>query len=120
MGIELFITDCVNIIGRGLVDKVVQPVGKKQICARPPGNLRFGGVVIVREVVYGNFDGFSSGFIPHLFEVQSSRIVFGVPRDEDLSAAVGRHSIDTCLIRRGKNFKPVYRFDVLTQNGGVA
>ena len=55
-----------DVKGRGLVDKVVEPVAVEQVGAgapRDPGGL---GIVVIRVVVPGDLNGLAQIFVPQV------------------------------------------------------
>lgn len=90
--------DLFNIVRRGLIYEVVEPVGIKQICAATPTYDRLFGIVIVREIVLGNIYLEPSLLIAQILALERIGIVFGMSRDKDLSALVGSAGENSCLL----------------------
>ena len=55
-----------DIVGGGLVDEVIQPVGVQQVGAGAPGHRRLAAGVIAGEVVLGDPDVRSGGQVPYV------------------------------------------------------
>ena len=111
-GVRLFfITNGHDVIGCGLVHKVVEPVGEQQIGMSSPAYDGVLGIIIVGEIIFRNIDGQTLVFIPQVLCFQGFRIVFGMTGDKDLAAALVGNSINACfsginiitsMIRNGK------------------
>ena len=59
-----------EIVGRGLVDEVVQPVGEQQVRVGTPCDERGLGVVVVGEVVLRNGDGQAERLVAVVFALE--------------------------------------------------
>lgn len=115
-----FLIDLFPIVRCGLVNKIVEPVGIEQICTASPGYDGFKSIVVVREVIYGDLDGKSGVLIAEIFGFESTRIIFGMTRDEYLSASIGSAGIKSCHGRSRKYLQFGASLHVLNSHSGVA
>ena len=81
-----------QVVGGGLVDVVVQPVGVDELAGRAPANDGLLGGVVVGEVVLGDLDLQSLVHIPLVLQGQGVAVVFQVAQEEELTTALGLHS----------------------------
>ena len=87
--------------------------------ATPGADGRF-RVVVIREVILGDLRVKACRLVTCIFLIQRVGIVLRVTRKEYLSATLGFNGVNSRNVGGGKNFKPLYRLDVLTSYGGIA
>ena len=88
-----------------LIYEVVEPVGEEQSSVAAPGNHRGLCVVVIREVVFGDFRVNSRKLVTGVLLVQRVGIVFRVTCQENLSAHLGRNGVNPRLVGGRKNFQ---------------
>ena len=108
-----------SIVRCGLIHKIVEPVGIKKICTASPGYDGIEGIVIVREIVYGDLDGETRVLIAEILCFEGTRIIFRMTRDKYLSATVGRAGIESRNGRCGKYLQLWASLNILDAHGGV-
>ena len=108
-----------DIVGGGLVDEVIQPVGVQQVGAGAPGHRRLAAGVIAGEVVLGDPDVRSGGQVPYVLIPQGVPVILRVAHEEDLPALVGLDGVDPGLRGGGKYLQLRDCLDVLPQHCGV-
>lgn len=62
------------------------------------------GRVVIGEVVFGDFNGLALRKVAKILIFQGIRVIFGVPRDKDLSAVLGGYRVHARALGRSKNF----------------
>ena len=108
-----------EVVRRGLVDEVVEPVLVQQVCVAAPCDHGRLGIVVIRVIVLRHMDGKSGVFIAQIFRLQRPRVVFRMAGDEDLPAALGRHGVDPGLLGRGEDFQLAAALDILAADARV-
>ena len=81
--------DTPDIVGRSLVNEIVQPVGVEQIGMRAPHHARGAGIIIVGIIVFRHRDGKPLRLIAQVLLFQRAGIVFRMAGDEKLVARFG-------------------------------
>lgn len=95
----------IQIVGGGLVDIVVEPVGVDQLAGgAPPDDGRLGGV-ITREIVQGDMNVLSLLYIPLVFQGQGVPVIFQMAQEEELPAVLGFYSKNTGFLRDCQDFQ---------------
>ena len=93
-----------NIVGRGLIDEVIQPVAEQQIGVTAPGNHGILGIVIIGEIVVGYMNGQTQILVPDVLPIQRIRVILRVARDKNLPPFI----------------EPTYKMDVSTAHYYIA
>ena len=94
-----------QVVGRLLIQEVVQPVGKQQVGVRPPGvDGRLGGV-IMREVVARHLNGQPLVKIPPVLITQGVPVIFRMAGDKNPPAVLVAYQIDPRLRRGGQDIQ---------------
>ena len=70
LGFLCSVTDGHDIVGRSLVDEVIEPVGEQQIRVASPAHHGVFGIVITGEVVGRGLDGQTCVFVPEILLFQ--------------------------------------------------
>lgn len=79
-----FCFDFFNVVGSTLVNEIVKPIRIQEICVSAPRNDRRFGRVVVRIIVFGDFDRFALRNVAVVFEFQRFGVVFRMSRNENL------------------------------------
>lgn len=87
----------VYVVGRGLVDIVIEPVGIEELAGAAPAHHGGLGGVVVGEIVRGHGDGQSLLHIPQVFPGQRVGVVFRVPHHKKLPGILCFHGKDAGL-----------------------
>ena len=109
-----------HVVGCGLVDVVIQPVGIEQIRAGSPADDGLLCGIVVGEIVSGGLDGQSRVLVAQVFLLERVRVVFRVTRDKYLSAAFGHAGKHARLGGACQDADLGHLFNVLAVAGGVA
>src|SRR5699024_159377 len=67
-----------DVIGRGLVDDIVEPVGVEQVGMAAPAHHGRLGIVVIGEVVLGHVDGQSRVLVPQVLQLEGLGVILGV------------------------------------------
>src|SRR6056297_1883990 len=86
-----------QVVGGGLVDIVIQPVGEQQVGVGPPARRRRGLGIVVGKVVARDGDVQTLSHVATVLGGEGAGIVFQVAGNEDLSSPVSRNSADPRL-----------------------
>ena len=97
--------DRLHVVGRGLVDEVVEPVCEQQVGAGAPGAGGPAGWVVVGVVVLRHRDGQPRVHVPAVLLLQGVGVVLRVAGDEDLPALVGGDGVDPRLLALGQDLQ---------------
>ena len=89
----LHLADRAQVVGRILVDVVVQPVLIQQVCVSTPAEERRLLGVVVGVIVLWHRDGQALADIPLVLGVQRVLVVLRVAGDEDLPSILDRKSV---------------------------
>ena len=89
---------CFNVVRCCLIYEIVQPVGKKQIGVRPPGNYRLLARIVIREIVFRNVNFKSLLLIAKVFVFQRILVILRMSRDKDLLALACGNGINSRLL----------------------
>ena len=72
------VADSADVIGRGLVHAVVQPVAIEQVGAGAPAHRRFPAGIVLGEVVQGKLDVHPGVQVPEILLFQRVPVILGV------------------------------------------
>jgi hypothetical protein len=81
--------DLIEVIGRRLVDVVVDPVAVKVIAVRPPLQKRALGGIVVREIVERNIDVQTLADVTVILIAQGVAVILRMAHDKEASAVTG-------------------------------
>lgn len=109
-----------EIVWRGLVDVIVQPVGVEEICVRAPQIERQLRRIVAGEIVERHGGGKPFVRIAAVFQREGFRVVFGVSGHKDLAAAVRGDNIDAGPVAERDQLQLLMRQNVGDRNLGMA
>jgi hypothetical protein len=109
-----------DIIRRGLVYEVIQPVSKEQGGVAAPGGEGLLRIVVAREIVLGDLRIDARQLVTGVFFIKSIGIVFRMTCKEDLTSLAGGNSINACLLGGGKYSEIPNCLNVGSVYGGVS
>ena len=109
-----------EVVGGGLVDVVVEPVGIDELTGGAPAD--DGGLVgvVVGEVVAGGLDVQAALHVPPVFPGQGVPVIFQVAQEEELAAVLRLYGEDAHFLRHGQDFQAGDLADVFLQHFCVA
>ena len=109
-----------DVVGRTLVNEIVEPVGEEQMRVPTPRNERGLRRVVVGEIVLGNGDGFALRKVAEVLVFEGVRVVFRMSRDKNLFSLLGGNGVDARLLGGGEDFQILDLFDILAKYRRVA
>ena len=109
-----------QVVGRGLVDVVVEPVGVEQLSLAAPDVARLGRGVVIREVMRRNLGAEPALHVALVLQAQRVGIVLGMAKDKEATAVGRLDDVQANLVRHGHNLKLRLGLHVLAAHIGVA
>lgn len=99
MGLKEVFSDLCNVVGRRLIDVIIEPIGVKELRGGAPANNWGLAGVIVGKIVLGNVDWQPPAYIPKIFLRQSVRIVFRMSGNKEAAVVLALDGKNSCLFR---------------------
>lgn len=109
-----------QVVGRLLVDIVVEPVRVEQVGVGAPGDQGLLGGVVVGEVVARQGDGQALGLVALVLVLEGIGVVLRVPGDKDVLAVAGGGQVHPGLRGDGQDLQVRHGGDVLGAHLGMA
>ena len=115
----MYSSDLGQIVGRSLIDVVIEPVGIEELGGGAPAHQRGLGGIVVGEVVVGDVDVDALVHIPEVLVGQGVGVVLGVAGDEEAAVVLALHGKDPRLLGDGQQLQLGDRQHVLQLVLGV-
>lgn len=96
--ITVVILNFPHIVGRSLIDVIIEPVGEEKLPGGPPVDDGVSRGVILREVIHRNLWIHSFFQVTRILERQRVCVILQMAGDEEMAAVLGFGDGNACLV----------------------